>query len=180
MAIDGTVFDVPDTRTNAGLFGYPGSPKETYPAFPKVRLVFLVEAGTHLIIYAFCCSYGMGEKRNALKLLRSINSSILLMCDRGLHSFKMVHAVIKQQGFFPGRLPAYFKFEVVKTLTDGSYLSWIALDGVSRKKGAKRISVHIIEYVIEDNGTLKTYRLITNLIDVAKFPALILAQDSHH
>jgi hypothetical protein len=44
MAIDRTVFDVPDTPTNARIFfGYPGSPKGTYPAFPKVRLVFLVE-----------------------------------------------------------------------------------------------------------------------------------------
>ncbi|WP_430794728.1 transposase domain-containing protein [Trichormus azollae] len=40
MAIDGTVFDVPDTPTNARVFGYPGSPKGTYPALPKVRLVF--------------------------------------------------------------------------------------------------------------------------------------------
>jgi hypothetical protein len=30
-----------------------------------------------------------------------------------------------------------------------------------------------------DNATLKTYRLITSLIYVAKFPALILAQDYH-
>jgi hypothetical protein len=60
MAIDGTVFDVPDTPTNARVFGYPGSPKGTYPAFPKVRLVFLVEARTHLIRDAFCCPYHMG------------------------------------------------------------------------------------------------------------------------
>jgi hypothetical protein len=60
MAIDGTVFDAPDTPTNARVFGYPGSPKGTYPAFPKVRLVFLVEARTHLIRDAFCCPYHMG------------------------------------------------------------------------------------------------------------------------
>jgi hypothetical protein len=52
MAIDGTVMDVPDTEKNVRVFGYPGSPKGTYPAFPKTRLVFLVEAGTHLIIDA--------------------------------------------------------------------------------------------------------------------------------
>jgi hypothetical protein len=60
MAIDGTVFDVPDTPTNTRIFGYPGSPKGTYPAFPKVRLVFLVETRTHLIIDASCCPYPMG------------------------------------------------------------------------------------------------------------------------
>ena len=42
MAMDGTVMDVPDTEKNARVFGYPGSPKGTYPAFPKARLVFLV------------------------------------------------------------------------------------------------------------------------------------------
>jgi len=49
MALDGTVFDVPDTPENARVFGYPGSRPGTYPAFPKARLVFLVEAGTRLI-----------------------------------------------------------------------------------------------------------------------------------
>jgi len=46
MAVDGTVFDIPDTKANAKVFGYPGSRPGTYPAFPKARLVFLVEAGT--------------------------------------------------------------------------------------------------------------------------------------
>lgn len=40
MAVDGTVFDVPDTEANAKVFGYPGSRPGTYPAFPKIRLVF--------------------------------------------------------------------------------------------------------------------------------------------
>jgi len=52
MAVDGTVFDVPDTEANASVFGYPGSRRGTRAAFPKVRLVLLVEAGTHLIVDA--------------------------------------------------------------------------------------------------------------------------------
>ncbi len=40
MAMDGTVFDVPETDENARVFGYPGSRRGTYPAFPKARLVF--------------------------------------------------------------------------------------------------------------------------------------------
>ena len=179
MAMDGTVMDVPDTEKNAKVFGYPGSRPGTYPAFPKTRLVFLVEAGTHLIIDALITPYRIGERRSALKLLRSIDSSMLLMWDRGLHSFKMVNAIIKQKGHFLGRLPVHAKFVVVKTFADGSYLSWIAPDGKSRKKGATRIPIRIIEYTIEENGTPKTYRLITNLMDTAKFPALMLAQEYH-
>jgi hypothetical protein len=48
----------------------------------------------------------------------------LLMWDRGLHSFKMVNAAIKQKSHFLGRVPANVKFEFVKNLDDGSYLSF--------------------------------------------------------
>ena len=44
MAIDGTVLDVPDSKGNAKVFGYPSSRPGTRAAFPKVRLVLLVEA----------------------------------------------------------------------------------------------------------------------------------------
>ncbi|MBD2253872.1 hypothetical protein H6G14_21600 [Nostoc parmelioides FACHB-3921] len=46
MALDGTVFDVPDTVANARVFGYPATRPGTVAAFPKVRLVLLIEAGT--------------------------------------------------------------------------------------------------------------------------------------
>ncbi|MHC5833960.1 MAG: IS4 family transposase, partial [Nostoc sp.] len=63
MAVDGTVFDIPETQENARVFGYPGSGPGTYPAFPKARLVFLVEAGTHLITDAFISPYRIGERK---------------------------------------------------------------------------------------------------------------------
>jgi len=179
MAADGTVFDVPDTPENARVFGYPGSPKGTYPAFPKARLVFLVEAGTHLITDAFISPYRIGERKGALKLLRSVGPGMLLMWDSFLHSFKMVNATIQQKSHFLGRVPAHVKFEVVKVLSDGSYLSWIGCRGKSKKKGAKRISIRVIEYVVEEDGAEKVYRLITDLMDIKIFPALLLAQEYH-
>ena len=45
MAVDGTVLDVPDSQANARVFGYPGSRPGTKAAFPKVRLVILVQVG---------------------------------------------------------------------------------------------------------------------------------------
>ena len=44
MAVDGTVFDVPDTEANARVFGYPASRPGTQAHDPKVRLVLLIEA----------------------------------------------------------------------------------------------------------------------------------------
>ena len=51
VAIDGTCLDIPDSYENARVFGRPG----TTSAFPKARLVILVEAGTHLIFDALIC-----------------------------------------------------------------------------------------------------------------------------
>ena len=76
MAIDGTVFDVPDTPTNARVFGYPATRPGTVAAFPKVRLVLLIEAGTHLIVDALMCPYRIGEPTRAKKLLRSVQKGM--------------------------------------------------------------------------------------------------------
>lgn len=179
MGIDGTVFDLPDSPENARVFGYPGSKKGTRAAFPKARLVLLVELGTHLITDALLSPYRIGERVRARKLLRSVGEGMLLTWDRGLHSFKMVKAALDQKCHILGRIPANVKFEVVQDLTDGSYLSWIAPDRQSKKKGATRIPVRVIEYVIEENGSEQVYRLITDLVDIALFPALLLAREYH-
>jgi hypothetical protein len=129
MAVDGTVVDVPDSEANARVFGYPGTRPGTKAAFPKVRLVLLVEAGTHLIVDALMCPYRIGERVRVQKLLRSVTNGMLLMWDRGLHSYKMVNATLKQSCHYLGRLPANVKFDVEQVLDDGSYLSWIYPDG---------------------------------------------------
>jgi hypothetical protein len=179
MALDGTVFDVPDTAANARVLGYPGTRQGTRAAFPKARLVLLVEAGTHLLADALICPYRMGERVRALKLLRSVSEGMLLMWDRGLHSYKMVRATLARRCHLLGRVPANVKFEPVQTFDDGSYLSWIAPDRQSKKKGGKRMQVRVIEYTIEQDESQQVYRLITDLMDIALFPALLLAQEYH-
>jgi hypothetical protein len=179
MAVDGTVLDVPDSRANAKVFGYPSSRPGTRAAFPKVRLVLLIEAGTHLIVDALMCPYRMGERVRARKLLRSVNEGMLLIWDRGLHSYVMVRSTLARQCHYLGRVSANVKFEVEKVLDDGSYLSWIYPDGKSKKKGGTKIQVRVIEYTIDTGDQQQTYRLITSLMDIALFPALLLATEYH-
>jgi hypothetical protein len=179
MAVDGTVFDLPDTEANAKVFGYPGTRSGTKAAFPKARLVFLAEAATHLICDALICPYRMGERVRAKKLLRSVGKGMLLMWDRGLHSYQMVNATRQRQCHLLGRVPANVKFEAVKVLDDGSYLSWIAPDRKSKTKGCGKIIVRVIEYTIEQSGQQQSYRLITDLTDISLFPALVLAKQYH-
>ena len=175
MAVDGTVFDVPDSKANARVFGYPASRLGTQAAFPKVRLVLLIEAGTHLIVDALMCPYRIGERVRVKKLLRSVTQGMLLMWDRGLHSYVMVQATLAQKCDYLGRVANNVKFQVEKDLEDGSYLSWIAPDGTSKKKGGTKILGRVIEYTIETDGEPQIYRLITSLTNITLFPALLLA-----
>ncbi len=179
MAVDGTVLDVPDSTANARVFGYPASRKGTRAAFPKVRLVLLVEAGTHLIVDALMCPYQIGERVRALKLLRTCTQGMLLMWDRGLHSYCMVHATSNRGCHYLGRVPKNVKFPIETVLEDGSYFSWIAPDRKSQKKGGIRLRVRVIEYTIDTDAGQQTYRLITSLMDIALFPALLLATEYH-
>ena len=89
----------------------------------------------------------MGERVRAKKLLRSVSQGMLLMWDRGLHSYVMVMETISQGADYLGRMPKNVKFPVDRVLEDGSYLSWIAPDGKSKKKGARKIMVRVIEYL---------------------------------
>lgn len=179
MAVDGTVLDVPDTPANAKVFGYPGSRHGTRAAFPKIRLVLLIEAGTHLIVDALMCPYRNGERVRAKKLLRSVTQGMLLMWDRGLHSYAMVQATQKQGCDYLGRVPKNVKFAAEKILDDGSYLSGIYPDGKSKKKGATKVLLRVIEYTIDSEEEQKTYRLITSLLDTTLYPALLLASEYH-
>ena len=182
VVIDGTCFDIPDSDENARVFGRPSSRPGTQAAFPKVRLVILIEAGTHLIFDALMCPYRMGERVRALKLLRSVTSGMLLMWDRGLHSYAMVQATVVKGCDYLGRIPANVKFLVEQPLADNSYLAWIYPSSKLRKKGCEPILIRVIEYTIEQPDKPQsqiTYRLITSLLDIEKFPAQLLASEYH-
>ncbi len=182
VVIDGSCFDVPDSEENARVFGRPGSRPGTQAAFPKVRLVILVEAGTHIIFDALMCPYRMGERVRALKLLRSVQSGMLLMWDRGLHSYEMVQKTVSKGCDYLGRIPSNVKLLAEKPLEDGSYLSWINPSGKLRKKAYQSIMVRVIEYTIEhpqNPAEQLSYRLITSLLDIEKFPAELLAKEYH-
>jgi len=84
------------------------------------------------------------------------------MWDRGLHSYQMVQATLRTGCDYLGRVPSNANFKVEKILENGSYISWIHPDPKSKKKGAKKIQVRVIEYTITVEGEEKTYRLITS------------------
>jgi Insertion element 4 transposase N-terminal len=69
---------------------------------------------------------------------------------------------------------------VLKNLVNGLNRQWTKLGQYSiAPNSSSMVEVRIVEYSIETEGELKTYRLITSLMDLALFPALLLAQQYH-
>lgn len=85
----------------------------------------------------------MESRVRVKKLLRSVKSGMLLMWDRGLHSYGMVQATLAQGCEYLGRVPANVKFVVEEILEDGSYISWIAPSGKLKRLGCQRIRVRV-------------------------------------
>jgi Insertion element 4 transposase N-terminal/Transposase DDE domain len=181
MAVDGTVEDVADTPANASYFGrQTGSRGDS--AFPQMRCVYLCECGTHAICDAGVWPYQISERKGGLRVLRSVGPDMLVMWDRGFHSFDMCSRCYQQNAAFLGRVPSHVRFTPASRLPDGSYLAYIRPSEYKRRKAGERLLVRVIEYTINDparTGHGLRHRLVTSLLDPVRYPAHELAVAYH-
>lgn len=181
MAIDGTTEDVADTCQNTRAFGRHQLARGK-TAFPQLKGVYLVECGTHAIVDAgfwpvHCC-----ERTGGLRLLRSVGAGMLLMWDRGFHSFEMITATLARGAAYLGRLPAHVHPQIERRLPDGSYLAFLLPSDYQQRHAGGRVLVRIVEYTITDphlQGYGERHRLVTSLLDPALAPALEIACAYH-
>ena len=181
MAIDGTVEDVADTPENAAVFGrHHGDRGDS--AFPQIRGVYLAECGTHAIVDAGFWPCQVSERHGGFRMLRSVGSGMLLMWDRGFHDFDMVAQAHATGAEILARVPSHLVLKPVQTYGDGSFTTYLAPSAYQRRKGGLRLLVSVIQYTIQDPalpGYGKKHRLITTLLDPARYPALDLACAYH-
>lgn len=181
MAIDGTTEDVADTCQNTRAFGRHQLARGK-TAFPQLKGVYLVECGTHAIVDAgfwpvHCC-----ERTGGLRLLRSVGAGMLLMWDRGFHSFEMITATLARGAAYLGRLPAHVHPQIERRLPDGSYLAFLLPSDYQQRQAGGRVLVRLVEYTITDphlQGYGERHRLVTSLLDPALAPALEIACAYH-
>jgi len=181
MAIDGTVEDVPDTPENIAAFGrHNGGRGDS--AFPQVQGVYLAECGTHAIVDAGFWPCHTSERVGGFRMLRSLEPGMLIMWDRGFHDFDMFVNAQKQGAEVLSRLPSHAKPQLVRTLSDGTWLAYLLPSEYQRRKSGERILVRIVEYTILDPalpGYGERHRLVTTLLASAVYPALDLACAYH-
>lgn len=176
VALDGTVETMPDTPANAAYFGRQKGARGD-SAFPQVQCVYLCECGTHAIFDAGFWPYATSERVGARRLLRSVDSGMLVMWDRGLQEFDMVAGVLKRGAHALARLPAHVKPVWVATLPDGTWLGYLYPSDYQRRKRGECVLVRIIEYEIDDParpGHAQRHRLLTTLLEPDRYPALDL------
>lgn len=180
MAIDGTTIDVADTPENDRAFGRPTTQRGD-GAFPQIRVLALIETGTHVICDAVLRPCGTGEVPTALRLLRSIGPGMLLLWDRGFHSYAMVRTTRAHEAHFLGRTQQNIVLRPTEILTDGSFLARIYPSPTARRRDEHGLEVRVIEYALDTPAGpgQEMYRLITSLLDERAFPAVVLAATYH-
>jgi Insertion element 4 transposase N-terminal/Transposase DDE domain len=181
MAIDGTVENLPDTPHNVAVFGRWGTDRGA-GAFPQVQSVYLCECGTHAIVDAGFWPCHTSERVGAKRLLRSVGPGMLVMWDRGLHSYAMVAAARRRGAHVLSRLPANLRLQPVRRLPDGSWLCWLEERDDRGRTTGERMRVRLIEYTLDDPGRPghgESHRLITTLRSWQKAPAHALVCAYH-
>ena len=183
MVMDGTCLDVPDSPANQVLGRSKSGRGEGVGAFPQVRVVGLVEAGTHAIVDAVQGPYASGEQTLARQLARDdgpLGPGVLLLADRLFVGAELCRQMARTGAEVVWRVKCGSKtapkLPVDQVLADGSWLS--RLYGGNDRRRRHPITVRVIEYTLSDPGrrtSTDRYRLVTTILDPAAAPAHELA-----
>jgi hypothetical protein len=183
MVMDGTCLDVPDSPANQVLGRSKSGRGEGVGAFPQVRVVGLVEAGTHAIIDAVQGPYASGEQTLARELIHDgspLGPGVLLLADRLFVGAQLWRAMARTGADLVWRTKCGSKtapkLPVDQVLADGSWLS--RLYAASDRRRCHPITVRVIEYSLSDPGrrtSVDRYRLVTTILDPDMAPAHELA-----
>jgi transposase IS4-like protein/DDE family transposase len=184
LVVDGTCLDAPDSPANQHALGRPASSRgQQRSAFPQVRLVGLVEAGTHAIIDAVQGPYASGEQTLARELARDggrLGPGVLLLADRLFTGAQLWQHMAGTGAELLWRVRCGSKtapkLAVDEVLADGSWRS--RLDAGRDRRKRQPVTVRVLEYTVSDPGrrtSTDRYRLITTILDPVMAPAHELA-----
>jgi hypothetical protein len=165
---DATMLDVPDSPANALAFIASRNTRGR-GAFPKVRLLTLIECGTHAVIDAVFGA--VSEQALARRVLGSLGAGMLLLGDRNFPSYQLWREAAGTGAHLLWRIKAGMPLPRVGTFGDGSWLAVLPRPRTGRTVG---IWVRVVEYrvtvVATDRRGRRTtrtelFRLITTITD---------------
>ena len=170
VSIDGTIINLPDSKSNTLCF----KKDQQLSPLPPARMVCLCETGTHLLFGAKISSIKDGEATIAKEILKNLTKDMLCVADRNFFGYNCWKAASKTEASLLWRMKSNVKLPIIKRFSDGSYLSQY------QKEGTKDIFqlrvVEILGKSLDSNtGQIKEeiYKFVTNILD----PDLLPAQD---
>jgi hypothetical protein len=189
VAWDGTGIDVPASAATIAAFGTAAG------AGPQLRLMALVECGTHAVIgAAFDGLARASEHVLARRLLACLRPGMLLLADRNFPGWELWGLAAGTGAELCWRVQDRRVLEPVVRLPDGSFTAVMPTPEAARtawkrrQRGLPPLSdghrVRVIEYsltVTRRDGTSRTeaFRLVTTLLDPQRAPAAELAALYH-
>ena len=174
---DGTQFDVAASAANDAVF-VPTRSRKGVAAFGKIRLMTLIEVGTHAVIDAV---FGTdSEQVLAARLAPSLQPGMLLLADRNFPSWKLWGQCAASGAHLLWRVKASRLLPRIGTFTDGSWLAVLPKPGTNRQFGAW---VRVIEYTVTTTDPTtgqaadrtELFRLLTTICDPQLADAAALA-----
>jgi hypothetical protein len=199
---DATTIAVPDSADNAEAFGYPGvslhrprrarGPGQSNGGNPHVRVMTLIECGTHAIIDAvFDGVARASEVALAPRLIPSLQPGMLLLADRNFLGYQLWANVRSSGADLLWRAKSHVRLMPTHKLPDGSYLSIMPTRQESQRLSHIRWAhgrddpprdghpVRVVEFTITTTtprgSRTENYRLVTTLLDHIRAPATELA-----
>jgi hypothetical protein len=178
-SLDGSCLDVADTAENRAEFGAPGASRGE-SAFPQLRLVALVENGTHVLFGARLGRTAEGEATLAQAVLGALRPGMLCLADRYFFGYALWHRATETGADLLWRVKGNLRLPRETVLPDGSYLSTIYPSDKDRRHRTAGLQVRVVEYRLEGIPDAEPlYRVLTTILDPQRAPAAELAALYH-
>jgi hypothetical protein len=175
VTIDGTILDVADTPKNERAFHRPGVSFGS-AAYPQLRIVTLLENGTHVLFGAAIGGYQCGEKTLAAKIVERLPADALCLADRGLFGYPLWCAARRTGAELLWRVQSNLVLPRLRELSDRSYLSKIYPSPNHRRDDREGVWVRVISFDVGPRRrNPEHYLLLCSILDPKKAPAIQLA-----
>ncbi len=176
MALDGSLFNVADTRANAQAFGRSCN-QYGKGAYPQARAVMLTECGSHATIGLHLGDYNEAELHGAYALLPQLARGMFLLHDANFFGGAYLEALNAKGVRALFALPSTVALERVRNLPDGSYLALLKPQPRALYPMKRAVWLRVMEYRITDERLGEpgqVYRLGTTWLNPRTAPAKAL------
>lgn len=179
VSFDGTTIDVPDLPALEQHFGRPAAARGS-SGFPQLRLLTLLETGSHAIFAAVIAGFSTGEVSLARRIVADLRPGMLCLADRAFVGYTLWRDAAATGADLLWRARGIAIFPCLERLDDGSYLSRLYPSPDYRRRERDGLTVRIIEYQMPGvPGGDRIYRLVTTVLDPRTAPAADLAALYH-